>query len=114
MYCFARFFNFTHFAICYLYSYLISIFRYFAIDTDKRMLTVKQSLTLDSNYPEFYKFEVIASDQGTNPRTDTAYVHINVNRGFQRDIGFNSSNYMLQILKVLVYMKLPLVIVFEK
>ena len=66
------------------------------IDADKGMLTVKQSLTLDSSYPEFYKFEVIASDQGADPRTDTAYVHNYVNRGFQRDIGFDSSNYLRQ------------------
>ena len=56
------------------------------------MLKVKQSLTLDSSYFEFYKFEDIASDQGADPRTDTAYVHNNVNRGFQWDIGFDSEN----------------------
>ena len=79
MYYFTLFVNFTHFAIHYLYSYLISIFRSFGIDAYKGMLTVKQSLPLDSSYPEFYKFEVIVSDHGTDPRTDTAYVHINVN-----------------------------------
>ena len=48
------------------------------------MLTV--TVTLDSRNPQFYmfyKFEVIASDRGTDPRTDAAYVHINVNRGYQ-------------------------------
>ena len=62
------------------------------------MLTVREHLTTDINDPEFYQFEVIARDQGDPvSRSDSAYVHINIDRGFPRGIGFDSSSYWWEV-----------------
>lgn len=61
---------------------------------------MKNSLTLDQDDPAFYAFEVIARDQGApTSRKASGSVHISIDRGLQRGIGFDSSFHLWEVIE---------------